>query len=78
MMIAARTGLGRSENSGANTSSVSTTTAPVTTDAIWVRAPDASASELADRLVDTGIPWKIPLPTFDMPWATDSLSTRIR
>ena len=51
MMIAASTGLGRSENSGANTSSVRITIAPVTTELIWVRAPVESLSELADRLV---------------------------
>ncbi len=78
MMIAPRTGLGRSENSGAKISRVSTTTTPVTIDAICVRAPDESASELADRLVDTGIPWNTPLPMFDTPSAIDSLSTRIR
>ena len=75
MMIAASTGLGRSENSGASTSSVRTTTTPVTIDAIGVRAPDESFSELADRLVDTGMPWNTPAPTLDMPWATISWST---
>jgi hypothetical protein len=57
---------------------VSTTVTPVTTDAICVRAPDASASELADRLVDTGIPWNRPAPTFETPCARDSWFTSIR
>ena len=47
---------GRSEKSGAIRSRVATTVRPVKTDAIWVRAPAVSLSELADRLVDTGIP----------------------
>ena len=51
---------------------------PVTTDAICVRAPDASLSELADRLVETGIPCTSPEPRFDMPWATASWFTSIR
>ena len=78
MMIAASTGLGRSENSGASTSRVRTTMIPVTSEAIGVRAPDESLSELADRLVDTGIPWNTPDPRLAMPWATISWSTRMR
>ena len=38
------------------------TTTPVTIEASGVRAPDASFSELADRLVDTGMPWNTPAP----------------
>ena len=45
---------------------------PVTSDATGVRAPADSFSELADRLVETGIPWNTPAPTFAMPCATDS------
>ena len=40
--------------------SVRITSPPVTSDASGVRAPAASFSELADRLVETGIPWKTP------------------
>ena len=40
-----------------------------------MRAPEASARELAERLVDTGIPWKMPAPTLATPWATDSWFT---
>ena len=56
----------------ARRSSVRTTATPVTTDAIGVRAPDVSFSELADRLVDTGMPWNTPAAPLDMPWATIS------
>ncbi len=78
MITAASTAFGRSENSGARTSSVSTTSAPVTSDAIGVRAPEDSLSELADRLVETGMPWNSPAPAFAMPCAIDSWSTSIR
>ena len=72
MMIAASTGLGSAENSGASTSKVSTTATPVTTDAIWVRAPEESFSELAERLVETGMPLNTPAVALAMPWATIS------
>ena len=47
-------------------------------DATGVRAPADSFSELAERLVETGIPWNTPAPTFAMPWATDSWFTSMR
>ncbi len=72
MITAPRTAFGRSENSGARKSSVAITSAPVTSDASGVRAPADSFSELAERLVETGIPWNTPAPTFAMPCATDS------
>ena len=72
MMIAARTAFGRSEKSGASTMSVSSTSPPVTSDASGVRAPADSLSELADRLVETGIPWNAPAARLAMPCATDS------
>ena len=50
----------------------------MTSDATGVRAPADSFSELADRLVETGIPWKTPAPTFAIPCATDSWSTSMR
>ena len=50
----------------------------MTSEASGVRAPDDSFSELADRLVDTGMPWKTPAPTFAIPWATDSWLTSMR
>ena len=78
MMIAARTAFGSSENSGASTIRVASTRPPVTSEATGVRAPADSFSELADRLVDTGIPWNTPAPTFAIPCATDSWSTSIR
>ena len=58
--------------------SVASTSAPVTRDATGVLAPADSFSELADRLVDTGIPWNTPAPTFAIPCATDSWFTSIR
>ena len=67
MITAARTGFGRSEKSGARKSSVSRTSAPVISDASGVLAPADSFSELAERLVETGMPWKTPAPTFAMP-----------
>ena len=78
MMTAPSTALGRSENSGASTSSVASTSPPVTSEATGVRAPADSLSELADRLVDTGIPWNTPAPMFAIPWATDSWLTSMR
>lgn len=72
MIRAPRTALGRSENNGARISIVSTTITPVTIDATGVRAPEASFNELADKLVDTGMPWNNPAPRLDIPWATDS------
>ena len=78
MITAASTAFGRSENRGASTIRVRMTSAPVTSDATGVRAPAVSFSELADRLVETGIPWKTPAPTLATPWATDSWSTSIR
>ena len=62
MITAASTGFGRSENSGASTISVSSTSAPVISDATGVLAPADSFSELAERLVDTGMPWNTPAP----------------
>ena len=47
-------------------------------DATGVRAPADSFSELAERLVDTGMPWNTPAPMLAMPCATDSWSTSIR
>ena len=72
MIRAASTGLGRSEKSGARKSSVSSTMTPEVSEASPVRAPDRSLSELADRLVETGIPWSSPAPVLAMAWATDS------
>ena len=72
MMIAARTALGSSENSGASRISVARTIPPVASEATGVLAPADSFSELADRLVDTGMPWNTPAPRFAIPWATDS------
>jgi len=48
MMSAASTAFGRSESSGASTSSVKITTTPVVRDAAWVFAPEESARELAE------------------------------
>ena len=78
MMRAARTGFGRSENSGASTRSVNSTVMPEVMDASPVRAPEWSLSELADRLVETGMPWNSPAPEFANAWATDSWSMSIR
>ncbi len=72
MINAASTGLGRSEKSGARKSSVRRTMTPDVSEARPVRAPEWSFSELADRLVETGIPWNTPAPMFAMPWASDS------
>ena len=78
MIRAASTGLGKTEKTGASTRRVARTTTPVVRDASPVRAPEWSFSELADRLVETGIPSNRPAPTFAMPWATDSWLTSIR
>ena len=72
MIKAASTGLGSFENSGASTSRVSRTITPEVSEARPVRAPEWSLRELADRLVETGMPWNRPAPTLAMPWATDS------
>ena len=78
MMIAARTAVGRPENSGASRTSVSRTMTPVVSDATGDRAPVRSLSELADRLVDTGMPCTRPAPMFAAPCANASwlMSTR--
>ncbi len=78
MMMAARTAFGSSEKSGARKSSVRITSPPVVSDATGVRAPADSLSELADRLVETGIPWMRPAPTLAIPWATASWFTSMR
>jgi hypothetical protein len=72
MIKAASTGLGRTEKTGASTRSVSRTVTPEVSEARPVRAPEWSFSELADRLVETGIPWSRPAPAFAIPWAADS------
>ena len=77
MISAASTGLGRSENSGASTSRVSRTVTPEVIDASPVRAPEWSLSELADRLVETGMPWNSPAPMLASACATDSWSMSI-
>ena len=51
---------------------------PVVRDASPVLAPEWSFSELADRLVETGIPSKSPAPTFATPRARDSWLMSIR
>ena len=43
-----------------------------------VRAPADSFSELAERLVETGMPWNSPAPTLAIPWPTDSWLTSMR
>ena len=48
---------------------MATTSAPVGREAIGVLAPEASFSELAERLVETGMPWNRPAPTFAIPCA---------
>ncbi len=78
MITAASTGFGSLENSGASTISVSRTSTPVMSDATGVLAPAASFSELAERLVDTGIPWNTPAPALAIPCATDSWSMSTR
>ena len=50
----------------------------MSSEATGVRAPADSFSELAERLVDTGIPWNTPAPTLAIPWATDSWLTSMR
>ena len=78
MMIAASTAVGRPENSGASSRRVSTTMTPEVSDASGDRAPARSFSELADRLVETGMPCTTPAPMFAAPCANDSwlMSTR--
>ena len=78
MITAPSTALGRLENSGARTSRVAITSPPAASDETCVRAPADSLSELAERLVDTGMPWNTPAPRFAIPWATDSWLTSIR
>src|SRR5436190_2156737 len=56
MINAPRTGFGSCEKSGARNSSVSRTVTPEVIDAKPVLAPEWSLSELAERLVETGIP----------------------
>ncbi len=46
---------------------MSRTITPDVREARPVRAPEWSFSELADRLVETGIPWNTPAPTLAMP-----------
>ena len=80
MMIAASTAVGSPENSGASSTSVSSTIAPDVSDATGERAPVRSFRELADRLVETGMPCSRPAPTLAAPCANDSwsMSTRYR
>ena len=78
MMIAASTALGRSANSGASRTRVAITNSPVASEATGVRAPEDSFSELADRLVETGMPWNTPAPRLAIPWATASWLTSMR
>ena len=78
MMTAPSTAFGSSENSGASAISVPSTSAPVVSEETCVRAPEDAFSELAERLVETGMPWKNPAPTLAIPWATDSWSTSMR
>ena len=78
MMIAASTALGSCEKSGASAISVKITKPPVARDAIALRAPAASLSELAERLVETGIPWNTPEAALAIPCATDSWLTSMR
>ena len=78
MITAPRTAFGRCENSGASTISVANTSPPVVSEATGLVAPADSFSELAERLVETGIPWNTPAPTFAIPCATDSWLTSIR
>jgi hypothetical protein len=40
---------------------------PEVSEARPVRAPVWSFKELADKLVETGIPWNNPAPTFAIP-----------
>ena len=60
MMRAERTGLGSDEKRGARKRSARRTVTPDVRDARPVRAPDRSFSEVAERLVETGIPWRTP------------------
>ncbi len=72
MISADRTGVGRSEKTGARNSNVSTTSDPVVNDARGDLAPDWSFRELEERLAETGIPCTRPVPRLDMPCASDS------
>ena len=78
MIRAASTGWGRFEKSGARKSSVSRTVTPEVRDARPVFAPEWSFSELADRLVETGIPWNSPAAVLASDWAIDSWLMSIR
>ena len=78
MMIAASTAFGSLEKSGASAISVRITNPPVASDAIGLRAPDDSLSELAERLVETGMPWNTPEAALAIPCATDSWLTSMR
>ena len=49
----------------------------VTREATEVLAPDSSFKELAERLVETGMPWNKPEPILAIPWAADSWSMSI-
>ena len=78
MIRAASTGFGRSENSGARKSRVRITMTPDVSEARPDRAPAWSLSELAERLVVTGIPCSSPAPALAMPCATVSWLTSTR
>ena len=78
MMRAERTGLGSDEKRGARKRSARRTVTPDVSDARPVRAPDRSFSEVAERLVETGIPWRTPAPMLAADWATDSWSMSTR
>ena len=67
MITAPSTAFGSAEKIGASTTSVASTRPPVTSEASGVRAPADSFSELAERLVETGMPWNTPAVTFAMP-----------
>ena len=47
-------------------------------EAIGDLAPAESLSELAERLVDTGMPWNTAEPALAIPWAIDSWSMSTR
>jgi hypothetical protein len=76
MKIAPRTAIGRAENSGARMKRVARTRAPVISDASGVPAPDDSFRELAERLVETGMPWSTPAPTFAIPCVEANINRR--
>ena len=77
MISAPSTGFGSCENRGARKSRVSRTVTPEVIDASPVFAPEWSLSELADRLVETGMPCRTPEPMLAADWATDSWLTSI-